>query len=103
MYSQLHGQIGQYEEEIKDKDGTIETLTRQMIQLGIKDKVRQAEHDMRKQVLDSKARVKSDVAVNKAQLDATAKEAKLAAKEHKVNLKSFENVKKKVAKDKEQE
>ena len=103
MYSQLQGQIGQYEEEIKDKDGTIETLTRQMIQLGIKDKVRQAEHDMRKQVLDSKARVKSDVAVNKAQLDATAKEAKLAAKEHKVNLKSFENVKKKVAKDKEQE
>ena len=103
MYSQLQGQISGLEEEIKDKDGTIETLTRQMIQLGIKDKVRQAEHDMRKQVLDSKARVKGDVAVNKAQLDQAAREAKLAVKEHKVNLKSFEDVKKKVVKDKEQE
>ena len=102
IYSQLQGQISQYEEEVKDKDGTIETLTRQLIQAGIKDKVRQVEHDMRKQVLDSSSRLKTDTAVNKAQLDATAKEAKLAAKEHKVNLKSFENVKKKVAKNKEQ-
>lgn len=58
-----------------------------------------AEHDMRKQVLDSRARLKGDVAVNKAQLDSTAKEAKVAAKEHKVNLKALENIKKKVAKN----
>ena len=74
-----------------------------MIQAGIKDKVRQVEHDMRKQVLDSKSRLKSDVAVNKAQLDAVAKEAKLGLKEQKVNAQAFASIKKKVASDGKQE
>ena len=51
---------------IKDKEGTIETLERQLVQAGIKDKVRMAEHDMRKQVLDTGAKLKGDTAVARA-------------------------------------
>jgi hypothetical protein len=69
MYSELQGQNAQLEESLKDKEGTIETLERQMIQLGIKDKVRQAEHDMRKKVVDTGAQIKGDAAVNKANQD----------------------------------
>tara|TARA_Y100001938_G_C8088654_1_gene433664 strand:+ start:114 stop:2384 length:2271 start_codon:yes stop_codon:yes gene_type:complete len=99
LYTELQGKISQLEETVEDQAGTIETLQRKAVDLGIKDKVRQVEHDMRKQVLDSRARLKGDVAVNKAQLDATAKEAKVASKEHKVNLKALENIKKKVAQE----
>ena len=38
LYSQLQGQLSQMEESMKDKEGTIETLERQLVQAGIKDK-----------------------------------------------------------------
>jgi len=69
MYAEQQGQIVELEEALQDKEGTIETLERQMIQLGIKDKVRQAEHDMRKKVVDTSAKIKGDAAVNKANQD----------------------------------
>jgi len=69
MYAEQQGRITELEESNKDKEGTIETLERQMIQLGIKDKVRQAEHDMRKKVVDTSAKIKGDAAVNKANQD----------------------------------
>lgn len=102
LYSELQGKISGMEEDMKNDKGTIETLERQLVQAGIKTKVLQAEHDMRKQVLDSKARVKSDTAINKAQLDLTAKEAKLALKEQKVDLKVNTDIKKKVVNNNEQ-
>ena len=67
--AELRAHNTQLEESNKDKEGTIETLERQMIQLGIKDKVRQAEHDMRKKVVDTSAQLKGDAAVNKANQD----------------------------------
>tara|TARA_R110002012_G_scaffold312853_1_gene523940 strand:- start:2479 stop:4791 length:2313 start_codon:yes stop_codon:yes gene_type:complete len=48
LYSQLQGRLGQMEESIKDKDGTIETLERQLVQAGIKMKVNQAEIEINK-------------------------------------------------------
>ena len=42
MYSQLQGQISGMEEQIKNAEGTIETLERQLVQAGIKNKVMQA-------------------------------------------------------------
>ena len=42
IYSQLQGQLSQMQEALKDKDGTIETLERQLVQAGIKGKVMQA-------------------------------------------------------------
>ena len=49
IYSQLQGQLSQMQEALKDKDGTIETLERQLVQAGIKGKVMQAEMEINKQ------------------------------------------------------
>ena len=46
LYSQLQGQIEQLSEAMKDKEGTIETLQRQLVQAGIKGKVKDAEIDI---------------------------------------------------------
>ena len=48
LYAQLQGQMQQLEEALKDKDGTIETLERQLVQAGIKGKVMQAEMEINK-------------------------------------------------------
>ena len=48
LYAQLQGQIGQMEEALKDREGTIETLERQLVQAGIKGKVMQAEMELTK-------------------------------------------------------
>ncbi len=57
LYSQLQGQLSSMEEAIKDKDGTIETLQRQLVQAGIKNQVMQATVEINKE----KEEVKSDI------------------------------------------
>ena len=57
LYSQLQGQLGQLQEAVKDKEGTIETLERQLVQAGIKGKVMQAEMEITKK----KEEVKGDL------------------------------------------
>ena len=57
MYAQLQGQLGQMQESLKDKEGTIETLERQLVQAGIKGKVMQAEMEITKK----KEEVKGDM------------------------------------------
>ena len=49
MLAQLQNQLGQMEEALKDKEGTIETLERQLVQAGIKGKVMQAEMEINKE------------------------------------------------------
>lgn len=51
LYAQLQSQVGQQEDQIKELNGTIETLSRQLVQAGIKDKVKTAEVQMTKQNL----------------------------------------------------
>jgi hypothetical protein len=46
------------EQAIKDKDGTIETLQRQLVQSGIKMQVGQASNEIRKDVLNTQAQQK---------------------------------------------
>jgi len=70
LYSQLQGQLSQLQEAIKDKDGTIETLERQLVQAGIKQKVMQADVEINKQ----KEQVKSKLS---KQLTQTEGEQKL--------------------------
>ena len=48
LYAQLQGQVQQLSESIKDKDGTIETLSRQLVQAGIKGKIQSAEVEISK-------------------------------------------------------
>ena len=57
MYAQLQGQLSQLQEAVKDKEGTIETLERQLVQAGIKGKVMQAEMEITKK----KEEVKGDL------------------------------------------
>jgi len=58
LYSQLQGQLQQLQEALKDKDGTIETLERQLVQAGIKGKVMQAEMEITKQKEEVKGNTK---------------------------------------------
>ena len=58
MYSQLQGQLSSLEEAMKDKDGTIETLQRQLVQAGIKMKVGEASNEVRKGVLETQSQQK---------------------------------------------
>ena len=59
LYSQLQGQIKNLEESVQDKEGAIETLSRQLVQAGIKDKIRQGEME------DNKKRVQTEAARHK--------------------------------------
>jgi hypothetical protein len=58
IYVQLKNQVDQLNEELKDRDGTIETLSRQVIQSGIKDKINVADNEIRKDLLDTEAEQK---------------------------------------------
>ena len=58
LYSQLQGQLQSLQEAMKDKDGTIETLQRQLVQAGIKMKVGDASNEIRKDVLQTEAQQK---------------------------------------------
>jgi hypothetical protein len=57
MYSQLQGQLQSMEESLKDKEGTIETLSRQLVQAGIKGKIQSAEVEISKKKEDVKGRM----------------------------------------------
>jgi len=58
LYAQLQSQLASMEEAMKDKEGTIETLERQLVQSGIKDKVRQGESAVQKNVLNTETQQK---------------------------------------------
>ena len=60
LYAQLQGQIGQMEESIKDKDGTIETLQRQLVQAGIKNQVMQATVEINKEKEETKSDIREE-------------------------------------------
>ena len=58
MLSQMQGQLQSVQELVKEKDGTIETLQRQLVQAGIKMKVGDAGNEIRKDVLETEAQQK---------------------------------------------
>ena len=57
VYSQLQSQIENLQSQLQDSSGTIETLERQLVQAGIKNKVMQADVEINKK----KEEVKSDL------------------------------------------
>jgi|TARA_R100000049_G_C1924530_1_gene69168 hypothetical protein len=67
IYSQLRGQIQGMEESIKDKDGTIETLERQLVQAGIKNKIMQASVEINKKKEEVKGEVNKEAVSARAQ------------------------------------
>ena len=66
LYSQLKSQIDSLSENVKDKDGTIETLERQLVQAGIKNKVMQGSMEVGKQVYDTKGNIYKEELETKA-------------------------------------
>mgnify|MGYP003133570519 CR=1 FL=1 len=58
MVSQMQSQLQGVQELIKERDGTIETLQRQLVQAGIKMKVGDANNEVRKDVLQTEAQQK---------------------------------------------
>ena len=55
VYMQLRGKLEEMEELVKDRNGTIETLERQLVQSGIKEKVQNADMDIQKSLLQTQS------------------------------------------------
>jgi len=68
VYAQLQGQVQQLSETIEDKEGTIETLERQLVQAGIKTKVMQAEIEVNKKKEEVKSGLESELVRGKSNL-----------------------------------
>ena len=88
VYSQLQGQISQKDNEIKSLSGDIETLRRQVLQSGIKDAKRTIEHDMRKTLLDSSSKLKSQVSEEKVRQMGITKEMESVLKDEQRKIKT---------------
>jgi hypothetical protein len=80
LYQQLQQAVQSLEEQVKDKDGTIETLERQLVQAGIKDKIRSVETELRKGAV--KAQGKMALTADRQEAD-----AKLQKQEAQIELK----------------
>ena len=81
LYSQLQSQLQSMEEGMKDKDGTIETLERQLVQAGIKDKVRTGAMESEKSVLDTQAQQKLLRLLMKGEFDTAKKQLEMDMKQ----------------------
>ena len=66
MYAQMKGQIEEMERKMQDREGTIETLERQLVQAGIKNKVMQGQVEVSKQIHDTRSNVKKEELETKA-------------------------------------
>ena len=75
LYSQLRGQVESKDEKIKDLSGTIETLERQLIQAGIKNKIMQGDVEVSKKTHDAKSSIYKEELESRAQMKHFRKEA----------------------------
>jgi Mg2+ and Co2+ transporter CorA len=80
MYSQMQQQMSSMEEALKDKEGTIETLERKLVQSGIKMKIGDASNEIRKDVLDTEAQQKLLRGMLKTEFDKAKAELQMAKK-----------------------
>tara|TARA_R100000700_G_C3173909_1_gene148508 strand:+ start:30 stop:1745 length:1716 start_codon:yes stop_codon:yes gene_type:complete len=95
LYSQLQSQIGQLEDSLSDKEGTIETLERQLVQAGIKNQIMKGSVEVNKKT----EQVKSDLERSKHERDAMdrmMKEKKLTETKNAVS-KAQEEIKSRTA------
>ena len=58
VYSQLNSKVENLTEALEDRDGTIETLQRQLVQAGIKHKIDVADKEVYKETVDTEAQQK---------------------------------------------
>jgi len=74
LYAQLQSQLGGAQEQIKDLNGTIETLERQLVQAGIKNKVMQAAVEINKKKEEVKGDLKGKMLEESANLEGVSNE-----------------------------
>jgi len=95
IYQQMSAQIGELEEGMKDKDGTIETLERQLVQAGIKGKVMQASVEISKQKEELKSAQQDESNQTRAEQKfyqrSIAENARLVGKETQIEAKNMKN------------
>ena len=60
VYAQLKQQVAAKDEDIKNKAGTIETLERQLVQAGIKNKIMQGDVEVSKKTHDTKSTIEKE-------------------------------------------
>lgn len=60
VYAQLKQQVAAKDEEIKNKAGTIETLERQLVQAGIKNKIMKGDVEVSKKTHDAKSTIEKE-------------------------------------------
>ena len=77
----MQQQIQQMEEAMKDREGTIETLERQLVQAGIKMKIGDASNEVRKDVLETEAQQKLLRGMMKNEFDKAKSEIQMAVKD----------------------
>ena len=68
VVAQQQSQLQSQEEQIKDLSGTVETLQRQLVQAGIKNKVMQQSVEISKQTHDSRSNIVKEELETKAQM-----------------------------------
>ena len=85
---QLRNKVEQMEELVKDRNGTIETLERQLVQSGIKEKVKDADMSMQKDVMQTEAAQSAYREKLKNETNMKMKELGLAATIRKENIES---------------
>ena len=60
LYAQLKQQLAAKDEDIKNKTGTIETLERQLVQAGIKNKIMKGDVEVSKKTHDTKSTIEKE-------------------------------------------
>ena len=90
MYSQLQSQLQQMEDVMKDKEGTIETLERQLVQAGIKNKIQTGSMESKKSVLDTQAQQKLLRNLMKGEFDSAKKQLNMDMKQVARDVKNTE-------------
>ena len=90
LYSQLQQQLNSMQETVKDKDGTIETLERQLVQAGIKNKIQTGSLESKKSVLDTQAQQKLLRHLMKGEYETARKQLEMDMKEVARDVKATE-------------
>jgi hypothetical protein len=85
MYSQMQSQIASYEEQVKDQEGTIETLERQLVQAGIKDKINEGTKTLDRTLTQTQAEQKLLQGRMKDTVDLAKKEMQMQQKNNVAN------------------
>ncbi len=88
VYMQLRNQLEQLDQIVKDRNGTIETLERQLVQSGIKEKVKDADMSIQKDVMQTEAAQSAYREKLKNETNMQMKELGLASTVRKDNIKS---------------